>query len=195
MAARSSVTRRPLPDDLLEPPMPSNGNLATLLPFAASVAFGLLAWGAFCLHYVWPRIRDLPLHAAARPILHLHLFRYVGLAFIVPGVVDPGLPLAFAAPAAYGDLVAMALAWVALMMGSHRHSRIAIWAFSLWGLADLLFAYYQGAVGVGIETAALGAAWFIPTVAVPLLLWTHVLVFAHLLRTSRSDSFLGYAAH
>jgi len=77
----------------------------------------------------------------------------------------------------------MALAWVALMMGSRRYSRIAIWAFSLWGFADLLFAYYQGAIGVGIETASLEAAWFIPTLAVPLLLWTHVMVFAILLRT------------
>ena len=169
-------------------------NLATLLPFAASVTFGMLAWGAVCLNYVWPRIRELPLHAAARPILHLHLFRYIGLALIVPGVVGPNLQAAFAAPAAYGDLVAMALAWVALMTGSGRYSRIAIWAFSLWGLSDLLFAFYQATIGVGIETPSLGAAWFIPTVVVPVLLWTHVLVFAMLLRTSRSASFLGHAA-
>jgi hypothetical protein len=72
---------------------------------------------------------------------------------------------------------------------------VVIWAFSVWGFADLLFAYYQGAIGVGIETASLGAAWFIPTVTVPLLLWTQVLVFAMLLRTSRSASFLGRATH
>lgn len=175
--------------------MQTTGNLATLLPFAASVAFGLLAWGAVCLNYVWPRIRGMPLHEAVRPILHLHLFRYIGLAFIVPGVVGPNLQAAFAAPAAYGDLVSMALAWVALMTGSSRYSRIAIWAFSVWGFSDLLFAYYQGAIGVGIETASLGAAWFIPTVTVPLLLWTHVLTFAMLLRTSRSGRFFGLAAH
>ena len=174
--------------------MQSARDLATLLPFAASLAFSLLAWGAVCLNYVWPRIRELPLHAAARPILHLHLFRYIGLAFIVPGVVGPSLPAAFAAPAAYGDLVAMALAWVALMAGSSRYSRIAIWAFSLCGFSDLLFAFYQATIGVGIETASLGAAWFLPTVIVPVLLWTHVLVFAMLLRTSRSASFLGHAA-
>ncbi|WP_211474835.1 hypothetical protein [Collimonas humicola] len=169
-------------------------NLATLLPFAVSVTFGLLAWGAVCLSYVWPRMRELPLHAAVRPILHLHLFRFIGLAFIVPGVVDPNLGTGFTAPAAYGDLVAVALAWLALLMGSGRYARIAIWAFSLWGFADLLFAYYQGAIGVGIDTASLRAAWFIPTVCVPLLLWTHVMVFAMLLRTSRSASFLARAA-
>ena len=110
--------------------MESAKNLATLLPFAMSVAFGLLAWGAVCLNYLWPRMRELPLHAAVRPILHLHLFRYVGLAFIVPGVVDANLQAAFARPAAFGDLAAMALAWAALLMGSSRYSRVAIWAFS-----------------------------------------------------------------
>ena len=102
---------------------------------------------------------------------------------------------AFAAPAAYGDLVAMGLAWTALMTGSGRYSRVAIWAFSLWGSADLLFAIYQGTIGVVIEPASLGAAWFIPTLAVPLLLWTHVLVFARLVRTSGSRILVAHMAH
>ena len=174
--------------------MESARNLATLLPFAASVALGLFAWGAVSLNYIWPRMRDLPLQAAVRPILHLHLFRYIGLAFMVPGVVGPDLQAGFAAPTAYGDLVAMALAWVALMAGSSRYSRIAIWTFNVWGIFDLLMAFYNATIRVGIDPASLGAAWFIPTVAVPLLLWTHVLVFASLLRTSRSASPLGHAA-
>ena len=78
--------------------MQSARNLATLLPFVASIVLGLMAWGAVCLHYVWPRIRELPLQSAVRPILHFHLFRYVGLAFLVPGVVGQSLPAAFAAP-------------------------------------------------------------------------------------------------
>jgi hypothetical protein len=166
--------------------MESGRNLATLLPFAASISLGLLAWGKVCLHYIWPRMRKLPLSDAVRPILHIHLFRYFGLAFFVPGVVGTHLPAAFAAPAAFGDLVATALAWVALFAENSRYSRIAIWVFGLWGSADLLFAYYQGALGVGVDPAWLGATWFIPTFAVPFLLWTHVLIFARLLNGSRS---------
>lgn len=169
--------------------MQSARNLTTLIPFVVSISLGLAAWGAICLHYIWPRTRELPLNAAVRPILYIHLFRYVGLSLTVPGVVGPNLQAAFAEPAAYGDLLAMALAWLALFLGASRHARVAIWAFSLWGSADLLFAYYQGALGVGIEPASLGAAWFIPTVAAPLLLWTHALVFGILVRTSRSAGF------
>jgi hypothetical protein len=168
--------------------MQSARNFATLIPFVLSITLALIAWGAICIDYVWPRLRGLPFNSAVRPILYIHLFRYFGLAFTVPGVVGPNLPAAFAAPAAYGDLVATALAWVALLTGTSRYSRPAIWALNLWGSADLLFAYYQGAIGVGIDPASLGAEWFIPTFAAPLLLWTHVLMFALLLRTSPSAS-------
>jgi len=41
---------------------------------------------------------------------------------------------------------------------------------------------YQGLIGVGLEPGQLGAAYFIPTVVVPLLLITHGLVFRLLLR-------------
>jgi hypothetical protein len=170
-------------------------NLATLIPFAASISFALLAWGAVSRNYIWPRMRVLPLQSAVRPILHLHLFRFVGLSFLVPGVAGANLQTAFATPAAYGDLIALGLAWVALLAGAGRYSRIAIWAFSVWGSADLLFAFYQGVIGVAIDPATLGATWYIPTLAVPLLLWTHVLVFASLLRTSRSASLVPQAAH
>ena len=121
----------------MQPAMP----LASLLPFAASIAFGLLAWGAVCLRYVWPRMRGLPLQAAVQPILYLHLFRYIGLAFIVPGVVGANLQAEFATPAAYGDLAAMTLAWMALSSGTRRISSALIWVFNIWGFADLLLAY------------------------------------------------------
>ena len=56
-----------------------------------------------------------------------------------------------------------------------------VWAFNLWGSADLLYAFYQGNQ-VGLEPGQLGAAYFIVTVLVPLLLITHGLVFRALLQ-------------
>ena len=101
--------------------------------------------------------------------------------------MQPAMPLAslLRQLAEATRLAAMTLAWMALSSGTRRISSALIWVFNIWGLADLLLAYYQGAIGVGIVPASLGAAWFIPTVAVPLLLWTHVLVFASLLRSSK----------
>jgi hypothetical protein len=56
-----------------------------------------------------------------------------------------------------------------------------VWVFNLWGTADLFYAFYQGLLGVGIKPGHLGAAYFIPTTVVPLLLITHGLVFRLLL--------------
>jgi hypothetical protein len=56
-----------------------------------------------------------------------------------------------------------------------------VWVFNIVGTVDLLNAFYQG-IRLGIDPGLQGAAYFIPTVVVPLLLVTHVLVFCILLR-------------
>ena len=61
--------------------------------------------------YVWPMLHGQARVDALRALLILHSFRFVGLAFLVPGVVSPDLPAAFAKPAAYGDIVAATLHW------------------------------------------------------------------------------------
>jgi hypothetical protein len=116
------------------------------------------------------------------------MFRFIGLSFLVPGVVSPTLSPDFAAPAAYGDLGAAVLAVVTVLALSARLSwAIPIaWVLNLWGSADLLNAIYQGQIGVGIGPGSLGAAYFIPTVLVPPLLVTHALMFWLLLRPRRS---------
>jgi hypothetical protein len=140
-----------------------------------------MAWGILAARYLWPALRNLPRAQALQPLLLLHCFRFVGLAFLVHGVVSPDLPSAFARPAAYGDLVAAVLALLALVALRSPPGIGLVWVFNLWGSADLLHAFYQGRVGVGFEPGQLGAAYFIPTVVVPLLLVTHVLVFRLLL--------------
>ena len=100
---------------------------------------------------------------------------------MVPGVVAPELPAAFARPAAYGDLIAAVLALFALAGLESRLGIGLVWVFNLWGSVDLFYAFYQGLIGVGIEPGQLGAAYFIPTIVVPLLLITHAIVFRLLL--------------
>jgi hypothetical protein len=110
----------------------------------------------------------------------------IGLGFLVWGIVSPDLPEGFARPAGYGDLIAAVLALLALAVLRSRLGIALVWVFNLWGSADLLHAYYLGRVAIGIEPGHLGAAYFIPTVVVPLLLTTHVLVFRLLMRADRS---------
>jgi hypothetical protein len=151
-----------------------------------SFAFGFLAWGVVAMLYIWPTLNHLALADAARPILVLHSFRYLGLAFLVPGVVSTDLSPAFARPAAYGDIITSVLALIALA-GLSTGSNIALlWLFNLWGAGDLLFAFFNGFRLVAARKllpSHFGAAFYIPTFFVPLLLITHGLMFAILLRS------------
>jgi membrane protein required for beta-lactamase induction len=74
--------------------------------FGLSVGFGFVAWAVVTAHYIRPQLRDRPRVDALRPLLILHSFRFVGLAFLIPGVVSPELPSAFAIAAGYGDISA-----------------------------------------------------------------------------------------
>ena len=151
------------------------------LCFFVSIAFGLIAWGIVARQYIWPKLRLLPRAEALRPILILHNFRFIGLAFMVPGVVSPDLPSAFAHSAAYGDIVAATLALLSLVLLPRGAGVVIAWVFNLWGSADLLNAFYQ-ANNAGLSPGQLGAAYFIPTLGVPLLLITHALAFRILLQ-------------
>ena len=111
----------------------------------------------------------------------MHSFRFIGLSFLVPGVVSPDLPSAFAHSAAYGDIIAAMLAMLAVISLPSTAGVAIAWMFNLWGSADLLNAFYQ-ANHAGLLARQLGAAFFLPTLIVPLLLITHVLVFRILLQ-------------
>jgi hypothetical protein len=151
------------------------------LCFFVSIAFSLVAWGIITARYIWPEIRNRQRAEALRPLLTLHSFRFVGLAFMVPGVVSPDLPSAFARSAGYGDLVAAALALLALFSLSNGLGVVLAWIFNVWGAFDLLNAFYQ-ANRSGLLAGQLGATYFIPTLIVPLLLITHGLAFRILLQ-------------
>jgi hypothetical protein len=149
--------------------------------FFVSIAFSFSTWGIVATRYIWPKLRLLRRAEALRPLLILHSFRFIGLAFLVPGVVSPELPSAFAYSAAYGDLVAATLALLSLVSLPRGAGIVIAWIFNWWGLADLLNAFYQ-ANHAGLVAGQLGATYFIPTLVVPLLLITHGLVFRILLQ-------------
>src|SRR5579872_2396162 len=127
--------------------------------FFVSIAFSLIAWGIVATRYIWPELRLRQRAEALRPLLILHSFRFIGLAFLIPGVVSPDLPAAFAHAAAYGDIIAAILALFALLLLPSAAGVAAAWIFNLWGLADILNAFYQ-ANHAGLLAGQLGATFF-----------------------------------
>lgn len=114
--------------------------MQTQFAFFASIAFSLIAWGIVATRYIWPQLRVRQRTEALRPMLILHSFRFIGLAFLVPGVVSPDVPSAFAHSAAYGDIGAAILALLALISLPSAAGVGIAWLFNIWGTADLFNA-------------------------------------------------------
>lgn len=154
-----------------------------------SVLLSFVAFGKVAQLFIWPRLRGIRREQALSALVAPHMFRFIGLSFLMPGVVSPGMSPGFAIPAAYGDLTASVLAVVAMLALSARATwaLAAVWLLNIEGSIDLLFAYYQGLIGVGLAPGVLGAAFYIPTMIVPPLLVTHFLMFRLLLRAEGLD--------
>ena len=151
--------------------------------FGLQVLMSFVGYILIARFYVAPRLSALPLRVALIPLLLLHASRHLGMVFLVPTVVGPALPPAFAVPAAYGDLLAALLALLAIAaLRMEWSSAIAlVWIFNLVGTLDLINAFYQGMR----NNVLLGAAYYIPTFAVPALFVTHAMIFAMLTRRAR----------
>lgn len=138
--------------------------------------------------FVWPWLRNKGRYAAPLVLVAPHMFlRFIGLSFLVPGVVSPALPASFAVSAAYGDLAAGILAIITTiaLAKTARWAIPAVWVFNLWGAADLLLAFYE-ALHSGLRPGMFGAAFYLPTTIVPNLLMSHIVIFALLLRSGAS---------
>ncbi len=146
--------------------------------FGLQFLLSLLAWGVIAGLLLSPWLARKPLHEALVWLSLPHAFRHIGMVFLVPGVVDQALPTAFAVPAAYGDLATGLLALGAIVALRFKWSLALalVWLFNVVGTVDLANALRHLDVAPGF-----GAAWYIPTMLVPLLLVTHFLIFKRLL--------------
>lgn len=156
--------------------------------FGISVASSFAGSVAAAKLYVWPWLRNRDHYKGLASLVVPHMFlRFIGLSFLVTGVVAPGLPRSFAAPAAYGDFVAGILAiFAAIALAKNLSWAIgAVWVFNTWGALDLLFGFYEGP-HAGLHPEMLGAAFYLVTAIVPPLLVTHFLIFGLLSRRKAS---------
>src|SRR5271169_2218173 len=99
--------------------------ISTLMSLVSSVVIAQL--------YAWPRLQMMSRNRALLVLVAPHMFlRFIGLSFLVPGVVSPSLPASFAVPAACGDLVAGILAVAATVALSRRTSWASalVWLFN-----------------------------------------------------------------
>jgi hypothetical protein len=133
--------------------------------------------------YVWPSLTKLSRNTALIPLLFVHVFRYVGMALLVPGMIDPKLPEEFLLSAAYGDLLEAGLAFVAIfaLRSNWRVAVPLVWVANSWGFLDLLNGL-RGVLRVNVPTFDLSTFWYIYTFYAPFVIVSHVLIFLILFR-------------
>src|SRR5262245_40621439 len=109
-------------------------NILTVNLIFSTVVF----WVAAKL-YVLPKLQNYEARTLLLPILLLHSLRHLGLMFLASGATYPGIPLQFAYPAAYGDLITAVLAMIAILAVATRarSAKLLVWLFSVVGLLDL----------------------------------------------------------
>ena len=134
--------------------------------------------------YVWPSLTKLPRNSALIPLLFVHVFRYVGMTLLVTGMIDAKLPREFLSAAAYGDLLAAALALAAIfaLRGNWRVAILLVWVANTWGFADLLNGV-GGVLQLNVPSFHLSTVWYIYTFYAPLVVVSHVMIFWILIKS------------
>jgi hypothetical protein len=127
----------------------------------------------------WLKALDL------RAIVALHLTRFVGFYFLwLHG--RGALPYRFAVPGGWGDIIVATGAAVLLASWSgfgRRHWVLFVW--NVYGLIDILFVVATAAAAGRADPASMAALLQMPlsllaTFLVPLIISSHVLMFARL---------------
>jgi hypothetical protein len=152
--------------------------------FLLQLVLGYVACLLFFAAWVLPRLKRMERVDAHRAIATLHSFRFFGLAFILPGVVGPNLPVGFATFAAYGDFATGILALLALLTVRRRPIFwLFVVSFNLVGAADIVLDYFHAIRG-GLPALAgqLCVMYAITIIYVPMLMITHIAAFYWLVR-------------
>lgn len=156
------------------------------MPAIPGVIFGLTAL-ILLVYFKTTALRAWISGLDLRALVLLHVTRFVGIYFLL--LHQRGeLPYAFAVPGGWGDIIVatLALAVCFVPMGeATRHRAITIW--NVIGLVDILIVVATAA-RLGLQDAGQMRALTIlplsllPTFLVPLIIATHVIIFARLRR-------------
>ena len=110
--------------------------------FGLQLFLSLVVWGLIAKWLLTPWLEKQSRHQALFWLTLPHAFRYMGMVFLVPGIAAQPLPISFANPAAYGDLISALLALLALsaLRTGKTSALLLVWIFNIVGTADLLYA-------------------------------------------------------
>jgi len=153
--------------------------------FWTQIPASIFIFGIVAVWYVWPHLTTLTRNSALIPLLFVHVFRYVGMTLLVPGMVDSKLPTEFLSSAAYGDLLEAALALTSIfaLRNNWRAAIPLVWVANTWGFLDLLNGI-RGVLQLNVPSFNLATSWYIYTFYAPLVIVSHLMIFRILVKSA-----------
>lgn len=130
-------------------------------------------------------LREWVMHLPIEALIAVHLTRFVGVYFLWLHTRGQ-LPASFAIPAGWGDIAAAATAGILLLVRNVEAKRGWLLLWNTLALADILMVLSSG---IRISSADRFAVMdqltqlplsFLPTLIVPLILATHVLIYCRI---------------
>lgn len=169
----------------------ASGVTARLVPpLPQAVLLGLVVIQLIAFAF-YPGFRSWCMTVDLRALVLFHVTRFVGIYFLI--LYSEGrLPYAFAVPGGWGDIaVAVYAVLVALYVkpeGKAGWSVYLLW--NLLGFADILFVVITAARLAFSDPASMGELLRLPlallvTFVVPVIIFTHIVIFARLFRSSK----------
>jgi hypothetical protein len=158
--------------------------MSSVAIFWMQILTSAFIFGVVAAWYVWPTLKKQSRNSALIPLLWVHVPRYVGMTLLVTGMVDPKLPGEFLSGAAYGDLLAAALALASIfaLRSNWRVAAPLVWVANTWGFVDLLNGL-RSVLQLNVPSFNLATLWYIYIFYAPLVLVSHVLIFGVLLKS------------
>jgi hypothetical protein len=160
--------------------------LSTIPGPAAQITLIALTIGLLTTFWSSRSFRTWAEELDVRALLGLHLVRFVGIYFLV--LHGRGeLPGRFAIPAGCGDIVVASGALVIILVPSLRQSSRAVLVWNTVGFIDILFVVTTAAGLAFSDRDSMNALTrlplsFLPTMVVPLIIATHVIILVRLLK-------------
>ena len=165
-------------------------------PIPQAILLGLVVIQLF-VYAFYPGFRSWCMTVDLRALVLFHVTRFVGIYFLI--LYSRGrLPYDFAVPGGWGD-IAVAVSAVLIAVYVKPEDKVGWSVYLLWnvlGLADILFVVFTATrlalSDPGSMAELLGFPLsLLPTFVVPVIIFTHVVIFARLYAAARRG--YGYA--
>jgi hypothetical protein len=159
-----------------------------------SINTALVAWATVYFLFIRAQLAS-DRNGLLKVLIAPHLFRYLGLVALLPSLFPVrtlgGFSESFMAVVAWGDYVTGLLALVALIAIACNSATATtwVWVFNVVGVLDFANAAGQMTLPLIKDPTAVGPlGWLILTIYLPMLVVSHTVVFAVLLRRQASSS-------